>query len=242
MNKALIISPTGCDPFFDYSFDKSDHWRFAKDHRTYDTCLVVFNDHHPPAGTYDQIIRHKGKKWAMLPEIAKKVAWQDYDYIGYWDDDYCTTIWDVNNALSIARSLDVALFQQSLTSWTVYPVLENDPSLVYTETNFIELGVPFFRNDIFRKVIKFFEDYTPGEAEWGMDKIMCHYLQRSANVIHSSTIRHMRPESSYSKDAGFKEMEHLMREWYPKYSREKLGREYSYCDKQIALGLWSKNG
>lgn len=235
MNKALIITPTGTDMFFDDSFDKDNHWRYTKPERTYETAVISFNDYEPPKGTYDYLLHHKGRKWGMLPEICKQINWEEYGTIGYWDDDYCTDIQSVNKALEIARRYDLRLFQQSLTSWTVYPILEHDPKKFISETNFIELGVPFFRNDIFRKVVNFFKDYKPGNAEWGMDKIMCYYLEQSAHVIHASKVKHMRQESSYDKTEGFREMDYLMRDFFPKYMKEKFGKTYIYHDFQHEL-------
>lgn len=236
MNKALIITPTGTHYFLDDEFDKENHWRFTKPNRSYETRVILFNDHVPEPDTYDGIYRLKGRKWAMLPEVCDMVNWEDFDYIGYWDDDYCTDIQSVELALRIARRYDMRMFQQSLTSWTVYPILEHNPNKLFSETNFIELGVPFFRNDIFRKVLRFFKDYKPGPAEWGMDKIMCYYLQQTAHVIHASKVKHMRRDSSYNKEDGFKEMDYLMRDFFPKYMKEKFGLDYQYDDRQIELG------
>lgn len=235
MNKALIITPTGAPLFFDDEHDKTNHWRFTKPERTYETCVVVFNDFQPEPGTYDYIIRKKGLKWNLIPEVAKVINWEDYDYIGCWDDDYVTDIQSVNSALALARQFDFRLFQQSLTSWTVYPILEHRNDVVFTETNFIELGVPFFRNDIFRKVLRFLNDYRYEKSDWGIDKILCYYLQASAHVIHNTTVKHVRPESSYSKEDGFREMNYLMTEFFPKYMKEKFGLEYKYVDKQFVI-------
>ena len=234
MNKALIITPTGCAPFFDDEFDKDNHWTFRKPGRSFDVVSVIFNDYVPLPEQFDDVIHHKGRKWAMLPELAKRIDWQNYDYIAVFDDDYCTDIQSVELALKIAREHDMRMFQQSLTSWTVYPILTHNPNFVFTETNFIELGVPFFRNDIFRKVVRFFEDYTPGEAEWGMDKVMCFYLQATAHVIHASKVKHMRKESYYDKTKAFAEMDYLMQDWFPKYMKEKFNLDYIYSDEQVA--------
>jgi hypothetical protein len=242
MNKALIITPTGCPIFFDEKYDQQNHWRFTKPERTYETCVVVFNDFQPQPGTYDYIIRRKGLKWNLIPEVAKIINWEDYDYIGCWDDDYVTDIQSVNAALNMARSLDFRLFQQSLTSWTVYPCLEHNPDLVFSETNFIELGVPFFRNDIFRKVLRFLNDYKYEKSDWGIDKVLCYYLQASAHVVHNVSIKHMRPESSYSKEDGFREMNYLMNEFFPKYMKEKFNINYSPIDKQYAIQEYKKRG
>jgi hypothetical protein len=234
MNKALIITPTGCSPFFDDEFDKENHWTFRKPGRSFDVVPVLFNDYEPLPEQFDWKTQRKGRKWAMLPWVAENlISWEDYDYIGYWDDDYCTDIQSVELALKIARENDMRMFQQSLTSWTVYPILTHNPQFIWAETNFIELGVPFFRNDIFRKVLRFFQDYTPGEAEWGMDKVMCFYLQQTAHVIHASKVKHMRRESYYDKTKAFAEMDYLMKDWFPKYMKDKFNLDYEYTDQQV---------
>lgn len=235
MHKALIITPTGCPLHFDDAYDKNNHWRMTKPERTYETCVVVFNDFQPEPGTYDYIIRKKGLKWNLIPEVCKIINWQDYDYIGCWDDDYVTDIQSVNTALTLARQFDFRLFQQSLTSWTVYPCLEQNKDYIFTETNFIELGVPFFRNDIFRKILMFLNDYKYEKSDWGIDKILCYYLQASAHVIHNVSIKHARRESSYDKADGFREMNYLMTEFFPKYMKEKFNIDYSPIDVQQVL-------
>lgn len=240
-NKALIITMTGCPMYYDDAYDRDNHWRCAKPERTYETCVVVFNDFEPEPGTYDMIIRKPGLKWNLVPEIAKMINWDDYDYIGIWDDDYATDIQSVNRALELARQNDFRLFQQAAISYNTYPCLRHDPSLSFAETNFIELGVPFFRNDIFRKLLRLLNDYKYEKSDWGIDKILCFYLQQTAHVVHETTIKHMRPDvSSYSKDDGFREMSYLMTEWFPKYMKARFGIDYQYSDVQSTIRAFRK--
>jgi len=240
MDKALIITPTGRNMFFDDGYDRENHWRFAKAERTYETLLVVYkDDFEPEPGTYDYIIRKKGLKWNLIPEVCKEFDWTNYDYIGCWDDDYATDIQSVNSALNMARNLDFRFFQQSLKSWTVYPCLEHNPEFVFTETNFIELGVPFFRNDIFRKVLRFLNDYRYEKSDWGIDKVLSFYLNATAHVVHNTSIKHMLPdESTYDKNDGFREMHYLMTDFFPKYMKEQFNRDYTYYDKQDVIKGW----
>lgn len=242
-NRALIITPTGCPIMEHPDYEPGKHWRMANPERTYDTCVVVFKDDFvPEPGTYDMLLKAKGIKWHIIPKVAKMIKWEDYDYIGTWDDDYATDIKSVNRALELARQHDFRLFQQATTSYQTFDCLKHRPEWVFSETNFIEPGVCFFRNDIFRKVLQLLEDYKFEKSEWGIDKIMCHYLGGTAHVVHETTIRHMRPdESSYSKEDGFREMDYLMKDFYPKYAREKLGREYVYDDRQVTYRAWVKN-
>jgi hypothetical protein len=239
MSRALIFSTTGVPMFFHEDYDRENHWRFTKPERTYDTCLLIYDDFHPEAGTYDFIIRRKGRKWNLLNEVSKMFRWQDYDYIGCIDDDFCTDIQSLNKALEIARTYDFRLFHMATTSYQTYPCMRHNPEYYFTETNFIECGAPILRADMFGKMMEFLDHYKYEKIEWGIDKIMCHYLNTTAHVVHAVTIRHCREfESTYDHADGFREMDYLMREFYPKYCREKLGREYVYSDDQRELRIY----
>ena len=242
MDNALIISPTGTKLFFDDEYDKDNHWRFNKPGRTYETVIIGFkDDYEPETDSYDHFfhypIRHK---WKQLPELldflkTKNIHWENFDYIGYWDDDYCTDIQSVNRALELARQNDFRLFQQSLTSWTVYPCLQQNKDWIFSETNFTEMGVPFYRQDLFRKVLTLLEDYVYNESEWGIDKILCYYLRQTAHVVHDVSIKHMRRESWYDKTNAFKEMDYLMRDWFPKYMKDRYNIDYKYAYEQVTI-------
>lgn len=247
-NKALIITPTGCPMYFDDEYDRDNHWRMKKPGRSYEVCVIGFKDDYvPEPDSYDHFFPYPVRyKWKQLPELVtflrnNGVDWSDYDYIGYWDDDYCTDIQSVEIALTYARRHDMRFFQQSLTSWTVYPCLEQNKDWVFSETNFTEMGVPFYRADIFRKVLTLLQDYVYNESEWGIDKIMCDYIGQTAHVIHASSIKHMRRESWYDKDNAFKEMDYLMKDWFPKYMKEKFGKDYIYNDRQVVFAAYKKN-
>ena len=245
MDKALIITPTGTKMFYDDQYDKENHWRFSKPGRTYEVCVIGFKeDYVPEMYSYDYFFHYPVRhKWKKLPDLcdflaSKDIRWWDYDYIGYWDDDYCTDIQSVEIALDLARKFDMRLFQQSLTSWTVYPCLEQKKDWLFAETNFTEMGVPFYRADIFKKILTLLNDYVYNESEWGIDKIMCHYLRQTAHVIHASSIKHMRRESWYDKTNAFAEMDYLMKEWFPKYMKERFNIDYKYTDSQDILRVF----
>ena len=96
MDNALIISPTGCSMFFDDAYDKNHHWRSTNALRTYETVIIGFKeDYEPESNSYDHFFHYPIRyKWKQLPELlnflkTKNIHWENYDYIGYWDDDYC---------------------------------------------------------------------------------------------------------------------------------------------------------
>jgi hypothetical protein len=239
MHKALIITPTGCPMFFDDEYDKDNHWRYAKPERTYETLVVSFKeDFIPEENSYDRFVYYPIRyKWKQTPELLDifDIKWYDYDYIGIWDDDYCTDIRSVNRSLELARQFDFPFFQQSLKSWTVYPCLEQDTNCSFAKTNFTEMGICFYRTDVFSKVLKLLRDYQYNESEWGIDKIMCDYLKLPAYIVHEVSAKHMRRESWYDKSNAFKEMDYLMKEWFPKYMKEQFGSDYQYHDSQVVI-------
>lgn len=240
MNKALIISPTGCPIYFSHEYDRENHWRFAKPGRSYETLLVVFNDFEPEEGTYDHILRMKGRKFHLIRDVCKFFPWEEYDYIGTWDDDYATDIQSVEHSLALARRFDFRLFQQSMISFNSFDCLKHNPEWAFAETNFIESGIPFFRNDMFRKFLRFLNDYTYKESEWGIDKILCDLLQGTAHVVHEVHAKHCRPESWYDKNNAFAEMAYLTNEFFPRYMKEKFGINYQFRDMQVTLNTWKR--
>jgi hypothetical protein len=234
VSRALIISPTGC-PIHTHE-DYGRHWRLDGLDRSYDVALIVFNDFVPEPDTYDFLIQKKGLKFHLIKDVCDNVLrWEDYDYIGTWDDDYATDIQSVETALRIARQNDFRMFQQAMTSFNTYDCLKHDPKFEWTETNFIETGVPFFRNDYFKKLLNFLGDYRYKVSEWGIDKVLCDVLGGSAHVVHASTARHMRQESWYDKSDGFKEMAYLTEEFMPPYMEKKGFPNWKFRDEQRAF-------
>jgi hypothetical protein len=78
------------------------------------------------------------------------------------------------------------------------------------------------------------------ESEWGIDKIMCHYLGHTAHVVHNSTIKHMRRESRYDENNAFAEMVLSYVGLAPKYMKDKFNKEYKYDDSQEILRAYMK--
>lgn len=239
--RALIITTAGIPLCFDDAYDKTKHWRYALPERKYDLLVVAYGDYWPEPGTYDFVIKRSGLKWHLISDVTKMFDWTRYDYIGCYDDDYATDIPSINLALDLARQHDFRYFQQSIISWTAYEPIKQNPAWVFSETNFTETGVPIFRNDMFQKYLRFLDDYRYEKSCWGIDKILSHYLNTPANIVHACSIKHMRPDvSSYSKDDGFKAMDYLMKDFYPKYMKEHFNRDYQYCDEQVTFRAWAK--
>lgn len=241
---ALIICPVGCDlTFMDDVYDHQNHWRFTDaSPRTYETLCVVYNDYTPDEKTYDHLLRMKGHKWQIIKNLVNNniFDFSKYDYIGCVDDDLITDIQSFNTGLELAREKNFKLWQLSMVagSGIIYNCLKQKSNITYSETNFIEMGSPFFRRDIFLRAIDFFNqlDFTIG---WGIDKMFCDVLECSANVVHCASIYHPPTKVSYydQRDA-MAEMNHMIEEVYPKIMREKYGRtDWVFRDKQETLAV-----
>ena len=74
-NRALIITPTGCPIMEHEDYDSGKHWRMTLPERTYDTCVVAFReDFEPEPNSYDMVIRKKGYKYKLIPQIADMMS------------------------------------------------------------------------------------------------------------------------------------------------------------------------
>ena len=241
MAKNLIITPTGIPMTFDPRFDAENHWRFTnKRERNYELLCIVYNDFEPEPNSYDHILRMKGHKWQIIKQIPEFFDVTKYDYIGCVDDDQITDIQSFNLGLHIAKTIDSKLWQLSMMegSGIIYDCLKQNKAWVCSETNFVEMGSTFFRQDMFHKAIDFFKelDFTVG---WGIDKVFCDVLQCTANVVHAASIyhppNHIKP-SYYDQNEAMKEMNHMIYEVYPRIMRDKYKREnWKFVDSQVTL-------
>lgn len=242
--KDLIICPVGNPMTFKpESYAPDQHWRWTnKRERPYETLVVVYNDFEPEPNSYDHILRMKGHKWQIVREVPKVFDVTKYSYIGCVDDDLITTINDFHIGLTLAHNFDFKLWQLSMLkgSGIIYDCLKqsDNPNVVFTETNFVEMGSTFFRQDKFHEAIDFFKelDFTVG---WGIDKVFCDVLQCTANVVHQASIYHppntIKP-SYYDQSEAMREMNYMINEVYPRIMRDKYNRpDWKFIDRQVTL-------
>ena len=244
MAKNLIICPVGNPMTFKAEYDAENHWRYTnKIKRNYETLIIVYNDFEPEPNTYDHIIRMKGHKWQLIKNVPNVFDISEYQYIGCVDDDLITDIQSFNEGLEIAEAADARLWQLSMIegSGIIWKCLMQNKECDFAETNFIEMGSPFFRKDIFFKLMDFFKelDFTVG---WGIDKMFCDVLETTAHVIHCRSIYHppntIKP-SYYDQSEAYKEMMYYINEVYPRIMRDKYKREnWGFKDSQQTLNMY----
>lgn len=249
MRKALIFVPTGNNPDnFDPRYDASAHWRSKHPDRTYEILSCMYNDFEPSSESYDYIVKDmKDHKWQMIRKVFKSFDYSAYDYIGCIDDDQITDVHNLNRGLELARRFDFRLWQLSMAegSDVFYDCLKQDKGIDFSETNFIECGVPIFRRDVFEKVLNVLDVWADFKVGYGMDKAYCDIAQSNAHVVHSASIYHPPRKSYYSEDRteAMMELDIFMRKIYPEICRTLFNRDSLLYDRQLTfnrfkMGNW----
>lgn len=239
MANNLIITPVGIPLIFEDRFDKENHWRYTdRAERNYETLAVVYNDYVPEPNTYDHILHMKGHKWQIIRELPKIFDFSKYKYIGCIDDDLVTDIASYNTAFELATNFDLPFWQLSIIEGTSYKCCAFDSECDFSETNFIEMGVPVFRNDMFFKILDFFNELDI-DVGWGVDKMFCEVLQTPGYVFHTGSMyhppNHIKP-SYYDQKEAMKEMNYMISEVYPRIMRDKYKREdWQFIDSQVTF-------
>ena len=232
----LIICPVGMEMPHDARWSEEEHWRWTKNERLYETLVVVYNDFEPEPGSYDHILRMKGHKWQIIQEVAKTFPIDKYKYIGCVDDDLITGYKDFNTGLLLAQNLNFQYWQLSMPhdSSLIYECLRHDPNCHFSETNFIEMGSPFFTLDKFKFLMKFISHW-PLEIAWGIDKTFYDLFQCPANVVHCAMIHQPIRASYYDKTEAMMEMNDYLNFRYPSILKKHYNRESNFIDRQDTL-------
>jgi hypothetical protein len=238
---------------FHPAYDEKNHWRFTqKQDRLYATWAVIYNEFVPEVEkTFDFISCYKGHKWNIVQHLAREHTdvLKQYRYIGCFDDDLITDIEAVNTLVARALHFNWKLAQLSMLkgSGAIYRCTQQNTEWSHSKTNFIEMGSPIFRQDIFFKLMDFMAhlDITIG---WGIDKLFCEPgvlgHQTEANVVHSHSIYHphfsVKP-SYYDQSLAMQEMHETF-----KRSHDILhARGYDmhlHHDVQMTLDAWTNLG
>lgn len=232
----LIICPVGNLLTFDLRFDEKNHWRYTKSNRNYETFVFAYSDFVPESGTYDRLIHRKGFKWSLAKEAFNngELRYEDYDFIGFMDDDLITDIDNLNRALEIANEKDFKIFQLSLTqdSDAFFGILKNKPGIKYSKTNFVETMGMFVHSSLMPTIIDYWNKYDI-YCGWGLDKVLCDITKTDAAVIHSSQMYHPPKLSSYDKMSAFEEMHIATNIIAPQFIKDKYNEEWMFRDTQF---------
>jgi len=247
VKKAIIFVPTGNYPDkFDDRYDKNAHWRSKHSDRTYEIVSCVYKEgFEPDPNTYDHVYHVRGHKWQMVRDVFNQFDYTKYDYVGCIDDDQITDVWNINKGLQMARRFDFRLWQLSMAEGSdlFYQCLAQDKGIDFSETNFLECGVPVFRTDIFSRILKALNSWPGYEQAWGLDKAYCDIAQSHAHVVHNASIYHPPRNAYYDKTGAMNELNSFMTSIYPRMAREVFGHESMVIDQQVTyhrfkMGSW----
>lgn len=144
---------------------------------------------------------------------------EDYEYIGFIDDDILIRASDINYMLKIAVIHQLDTFQPSIShdSYHSHRRYLHNPYLTLASVRWVEIMSPFFRKELFEAAADF---YSQTISSYGIDcYVMPFYqkllhMERSA-VIHAVVIKHYRPvtpgEKKYSNQLTAYEEKALIR-------------------------------
>lgn len=242
MKKSLIICPAGNSvPTMD-GFDNKSHWRWVHPDRLYNTHVISYNKFSHDCFTYDELDHMQGMKWAIAKKILKTFDYTKYEYIGFLDDDLLITRDAINKSLQIASSIEAKIFQLSVdkNSDCSYNILYQNPDLMFSETNFVEIMAPFIHTSILPTIEKFWDKYDINTG-WGLDSVLCNIVGEKALVIHNHCMIHPKKSvSEYDKASALAESQLALYQVYPQFMKE----EYGIADAQIPhhqiLRRWAK--
>jgi glycosyltransferase involved in cell wall biosynthesis len=165
------------------------------------------------------------------------------EWIGFLDDDLLITRDSINKSLQLAAGLEAKIFQLSVdkNSDCAYNILYQNSSLMFSETNFVEVMAPFIHTSILPTVQKFWDKYDINTG-WGFDSILCNIVGEKALVIHNHNMIHPKKSvSEYNKAGAFAEQQTAIYQIYPQFMKE----EYGIADAQIPspqiLRRWTKS-
>jgi len=237
--KSLIICPVGNPITFDDRFEKNNHWRYCKDNSLYDIMVVQYGNFEPEKNTYNFLLKEKGQKWELMKKIVSAIEYENYEYIGFFDDDLIVDSFSIDESLKFAKEKDIKIFQLSMTkeSDVFYPILRNDKDLKYAKTNFIEIMGPFIHKSLIPICLELWNKYDIVTG-WGFDKILCDLTKTDAFVFHQYSMYHPKKESAYDKTKAFTEMDELLFNIFPKFMKEKYNENWEFKDIQKNLDIF----
>lgn len=224
----LIICPVkSTDIKFHNNYDKDNHW-ISSQNKFYDLMALRYNDEDINESNFDFIIKSKGQKWIMVREAMKNFDFMKYKYIGIFDDDIITDIWNIEKALNIAKYYGLSAFQLSLLPESTFDHIQTvqNKNYDFTETSFIEIMMPFFRIDKFQKLLYFLKEYPELNLGYGIDFAFRDIIEGNTYVIHSATAYHPQRKSSIDNriNLGMEEMDRFFKIYYPKIIKKLYNR------------------
>jgi len=240
MKPTLIFCPVGQQLPIDGKCP-DNHWRRTdREFREYKTLIINYNYESgfvPEEYSYDYIINKRGFKWSLSQEYMrenKDMLMSQYEYIGMWDDDVQTDIESLNCAINTAHSQNAKIWQLSVSkeSESSWSILQNNPDLEYTFTNFTEIMCPVYHTSLIPMMLEFWSMYDIYTG-WGFDRVVCELAQEPAMIIHSRQMYHPHRESSYDKTEALKEHQRCIEQAYPLYYKKLYNEDIVYEDRQI---------
>lgn len=230
--------------------DSSLHEKWVSEDANYDIAVSYFGNE--AKFELDQLAYfhpYKGSKWEGLNNFFQTTdIWKEYDAIWIPDDDIDTDVQTLNRFFELFHENNFDLAQPSLDhrSYFSWALLLQNSNFKYRKTNFVEVMIPCFSKEAFKKVYSTFSENKSG---WGLDFLWPQILGEQANiaVIDEVAVFHTRPVGSagsgmgkkiISKKSFFSKNKTLS----PMDELKILAKKYKFIQKERCLGGMNWDG
>lgn len=139
----------------------------------------------------------KGQVIAAVYNYLSNQLDEDYEYIGFIDDDILIRVSDINYMLKIAAIHQLDTFQPSIShdSYHSHRQYLHNPNVTLSPVKWVEIMCPFFRKQLFEAAHSF---YSQSISSYGIDCYVMPFYQKvlemeKSAVIHAVVIKHYRP-------------------------------------------------
>jgi hypothetical protein len=162
-----------------------------------DFMLIAYDDIVFVPGKNAQLTREPGYKWPLAIKYLHPDKVADYDYLAIWDDDIGIGTFSLDPFIDLMRFNGLLMAQPALRSpyWISHPIVGQQRGRVGRFTNFVEVMVPVFSREGWRRFYPFLtEENTSG---WGYDYVPIE----PRGIVDSMYVIHTRPVSSCTEQS-----------------------------------------
>lgn len=190
--------------------NSSLHEQWLGQDRNFDIVLSYYGDSCPYDLEQVKFLHpFKGSKWEGLADFFQNYPeiWRDYEFIWLPDDDIATNVNDINYFFKLAEQQQFMLCQPALTwdSYFSWPITLQNKSFQWRFVNFVEVMIPCFSINAFKKILPTFNENKSG---WGLEFLWMRILaeeNKSDNkvaVVDAVAMHHTRPVGSAGSGTG----------------------------------------
>lgn len=196
ISQRLVLLCAGPD-----SLHITNRWH-RQDLRDFQLWIVWYGQPHeaPSEEDCDRLFCAQGSKWELVRHVADHIELAAPNWLWIPDDDLAVDVLFVNHFFEMCETMQPDMAQPSLAPRNVScHHLLHDPSGPPTRAvDFIEIQMPCFRRDTWRKIRYLLKDNNKNRSGWGLDCIWSLWPALQKLVINSVVAVHSKPVDIHS--------------------------------------------